>query len=79
MLLANLQNIWIGGGVKSVSKFLTTFLEDNLDEIDQRLQLNISIDGMYRAYEKIFEKTANYAREMDKKLQISWNTITQGL
>ena len=58
----HLRNIWSGGATKALSKYLTTFLKDNIDEIDDRLRVGCSVDSCLRATEKNFGRTNNYAK-----------------
>lgn len=58
----HLRNIWINGAAKTLSRYLSTYLKDNLDDIDSRLRVSTSIEATFRATEKHFGQTNNYAK-----------------
>ena len=58
----HLRNVWINGAAKAVSKFLTDFLHDSLDEIALFLRVSPDLAHVIRAYHKEFSLTANYPK-----------------
>ncbi len=55
-------NSWFGGGIKALSKHLSTFHKDDLDNIDSCLQITTTVDAFFQAMDKGFSKTNNYAK-----------------
>jgi hypothetical protein len=58
----HLRNVWLGGMIKCLNKYLNTALQDELEAIDSRLRVSTSMDSVLRAVEKEFSHCANYAK-----------------
>ena len=54
-----LRCVLFNGASKVVSKFLTTYIEDSLEEISSLLRVNPDLAQVIRAYHKEFSLTAN--------------------
>ena len=58
----HLRNVWINGVAKAISKFLTEYLHDSLDNISSFLRVSPDLAHVIRAYHKEFSLTANYPK-----------------
>ena len=58
----HLRNVWLGGMIKCLNKYLNTALQDELEAINSRLRVSTSMDYVLRAIEKYFSHCANYAK-----------------
>ena len=61
--LNHLQNIWLGGMTKALSKYLKVHICEDLEYIDSILRVTPSIDMILCAVEKEFSLCANYPKE----------------
>mmetsp|Transcript_6023 Transcript_6023/g.13183 ORF Transcript_6023/g.13183 Transcript_6023/m.13183 type:complete len:119 (-) Transcript_6023:238-594(-) len=71
--------IWMDGGAKATSKHMSTFLKDNLDDINDSLRVSTTYDGTLRAMDKLFGETSNYAKGDGGVFQYGFNKHHPGL
>ena len=60
--MQHVRNVIIKGAAKAVSSFLSTFLQDNLEEISSWLRVSPDLANVIYAYHKEFSLTANYPK-----------------
>ncbi len=58
----HLCNVWFGAVIKELSSHSDEVLQDNLSEIHPILQVTTDLSNIFRAIEKFFGETANYAK-----------------
>ena len=65
----HLRNIWFGAAMKSLSKYLSDFLRDHLDEISPFLRVVCSMEAIIRTTHKGFSLTNNYPKGCGEKFK----------
>ncbi len=58
----HLRNVWFGAVIKELSSHSDEVLKDNLSEIHPILRVTTDLSNIFRAIEKFFGETANYAK-----------------
>ncbi len=58
----HLRNVWFGAIVILLGKYLARVLGDDLEQISSILRVTTDVNALFRATEKYFGKTANYAK-----------------
>ena len=60
--MKHLQNVWINGVAKAVSKFMNGFLEDSLDNISPFLRVSLYLANSIRDFHKEFSLNSNHPK-----------------
>ena len=58
----HLRCLWVNGSVKAITAYMSSFLEDSLDEISNFLRVSPDFSDVIRAFHKEFSLTKNYPK-----------------
>ena len=67
----HLRNIWFGNMEKKLTKKLNAMLRSDLDEIDPRFRVTMSVSALLCAVDKEFSLSSNYLKGHDE-LFLEW-------
>ena len=65
----HLRNIWFSAAMKALSKYLSDFLKDHLDEISSHLRVTCSMEAVIRTAHKGFSLCNNYPKGFGEKFK----------